>query len=244
LNLFLWASSTIKLRGDFIVDKLFFVTVTIILPIGFFGYALYRRSFGPFVLGVLAFVISQMVIRIPILNYVAINSSTYQFWSVTKPIVVLTLLAVSAGVVEELARWIFMRCFLKRKTYFNGIIFGFGHGGIEALLLVGIPVAMQINMAAPSHLFLSGVERLCAMAIHVCLSLIVLIGVQKRAFRYVCSAIMIHSIINFIGGTLAQTQSLVIVETVLVTLVCILIWGTIQIVRRNGNDEKMEIYRV
>ena len=226
------------------MDKLFFVTVAIILPIGFLGYALYRRSFGPFVLGVLAFVISQMVIRIPILNYIAIHSSTYQFWAVTKPMVVLILLAVSAGVVEELGRWIFMHWFLKRKTYFNGIIFGFGHGGIEALLLVGLPVVIHMNMASHTQLFLSGVERLCAMAIHVCLSLIVLIGVRKGAFCYVCYAIMIHSIINFIGGTLAQTQSLVIVETVLVTLACILIWGTIQFVRRNGNDEKMEIYRV
>ena len=137
-----------------------------------------------------------------------------------------------------------MRWFLKRKTYFNGIIFGFGHGGIEALLLVGLPVVIHMNMASHTQLFLSGVERLCAMAIHVCLSLIVLIGVRKGAFCYVCYAIMIHSIINFIGGTLAQTQSLVIVETVLVTLACILIWGTIQFVRRNGNDEKMEIYRV
>ena len=226
------------------MEKLFFVTVTLILPIGFLVYALYRRSFGPFVLGVLAFVISQMVIRIPVLNYVASNSSTYQLWSATKPIVVITLLALSAGVAEELARWIFMRWLLKRKTYVNGLIFGFGHGGIEALLLVGIPVVMQINMVGTSQLFLSGVERLCAMAIHVCLSLIVLTGIRKRAFRYVYYAIMIHTIINFTGGYLARTQSLVIVETVLVTLTCILIFGSIQIVRRNGNDEKMEINRM
>lgn len=226
------------------MEKLFFVTVTIILPIGFFIYALYRRSFGPFVLGVLAFVISQMVIRIPLLNFVANNSSTYQYWSATKPVVVLTLLALSAGIAEELARWVFMRVLLKRRSYVNGIIFGFGHGGIEALLLVGIPVVMQINMVAPSHLLLSGVERLCAMAIHVCLSLIVLTGIRIGAFRYCLYAILIHSIINFIGGYLAQTQSLVIVETVLVTLTCILILGTMQIIRRNGNNEKMECHRM
>ena len=226
------------------MEKLFFVTVTLIIPIGFLVYALYRRSVGPFVLGVLAFVISQMVIRIPILNYVASNSSTYQFWSATKPVVVLTLLALSAGVAEESARWVFMRWLLKRKTYFNGTIFGFGHGGIEALLLVGIPVVMQINMVGTSQLFLSGVERLCALAVHTCLSLIVLISIRKRQLRYVCYAIMIHTIINFTAGTLAQTQSLVIVETVLGTLSCILILGTIQLIRRNGNDEKMEIDRM
>jgi hypothetical protein len=55
---------------------------------------------------------------------------------------------------------------------------------------------------------------------------------------------MIHTIINFTAGTLAQTQSLVIVETVLGTLSCILILGTIQLIRRNGNDEKMEIDRM
>ena len=226
------------------MEKLFFVTVTLIIPIGFLIYALYRRKVGLYVLGVLAFVISQMVIRIPVINYVASNSSTYQFWSATKPIIVITLLALSAGVAEELTRWIFMRWLFKRKTYANGIIFGFGHGGIEALLIVGIPVVMQIHLVATSQLLLSGVERLCAMAIHVCLSLIVLTGIRKRAFRYLCYAIMIHTIINFTGGYLVQTQSPVIVETVLVTLTFILIFGTIQIVRRNGNDEKVEIDRM
>ncbi len=235
---------TIKLRGDFIVDKLFFVTVTLILPIGFFIYALYRRSFGPFILGVLAFVISQLVIRLPLLNFVASNSSTYQLWSVTKPIVVLTLLALTAGIAEELARWIFMRRLLKSRSYFNGMIFGFGHGGIEALLIVGIPVVMQINMVAPSHLVLSGVERLCAMAIHVCLSIIVLAGIRKRAFHYCLYAILIHAFINFTTGYLALTQSLIIVEIVLVTLTCMLIFGTVQMIRRNGNDEKMECNRI
>lgn len=233
-----------KLRGDFIVDKLFFVTVTLVLPIGFFLYALYRRNVRPFILGVLAFVVSQMVIRIPLLNYIADHSSIYQLWSVTKPVVVIILLAFSAGIAEELARWIFMRRLLKMKTYFNGIIFGFGHGGIEALLLVGIPVVMHINMVASSQLFLSGVERLCVMAIHVCLSLIVITGIRKRAFRYCGYAIIIHTIINFTSGYLALTQSLIVVETILVTLTCILVFGTMQIVRRNVNNEKMECHRM
>ena len=232
-----------ELRGDFMVGKLFFIGVVIVLPLCFFFYACYKRRFIAFLLGVLAFVISQMVIRIPILNFIAKESSTFQLWNATKPILIILLLAVSAGIFEETARFVAMRFFLKKQTLHNGIVFGLGHGGIEALLLVGIP-AITHPLLSSAPLFASGVERICAMTIHVCLSIIVLLGIKRNQFYYCGLTIVIHSLINFIIGYLARDQSLVFVEFTLVLLTAILGFITYQISRRKFNDEKMEIHSV
>lgn len=221
--------------------KLFFVGVTIVVPLALFVFAVVRRHFASFVLGVVAFVLSQIVVRIPLLQLLASESSTYQLLSATKPVMFLFLLALTAGLVEELARWILMRYLIKKLSVQSGVFFGMGHGGIEALLLIGIPVLSSSALMVQSHLLvLSGIERICAMAIHICLSLLVLIGVRKRAFLYCVMAIFIHTFINFTSGTLAKTQSPVIVEVVLVLLTVSLTGFIIQLIRRNWDDEKMD----
>lgn len=223
------------------MGMLFFIIVAIGCPIFFLLYALWKRKVVPLLLGIAAFVISQMVIRIPLLQWVAENSSTFQLWSATKPIFILVILAGTAGIAEELARWLFMRTFLKTKTVHTGIVFGLGHGGIEAILLIGIPVMMNPSIAAQdSLLFLSGLERVCAMVIHVCLSLFVLISIRKGAFRYCLYAIVLHSAINFISGALAMSQPTIVVEMILVVLTGLLIFVTLLNVRRNFNHEKVE----
>ena len=150
------------------------------------------------------------------------------------------MLAVSAGVFEETARFVAMRFFLKKKTLQNGIVFGLGHGGIEALLIVGIPtITNPLFSSAP--LFASGVERLCAMTMHVCLSIIVLIGVKRNQLYFCGLTIVIHSLINFIIGYLAKDLSLVFIELTLMLLTAILVFVTYQMSRRKFNDKKMEI---
>lgn len=226
------------------MDKFFFVTVTLLLPIGFLGYALARRRLKPLLFGVLAFVISQIVLRIPLLNYIGENSTTFQFFSATKPVLVLFLLALSAGVAEELARWVFMRLFLTEKTLRNGVIFGLGHGGIEAFVIVGMPVVQQLQFVASLGLVLGGLERICAMVIHVCLSVIVLIGVRKRAFRYCGYTILLHTGVNFTAGYVASLASPITVEIILVVLTALLAFITMFLLRRNYNDEKMDDARM
>lgn len=223
------------------MEGLFFIGVVIVLPLCFFFYACYKKRFIAFLLGVLAFVISQMIIRIPILNFIAKESSTFQLWNATKPILILFLLAVSAGIFEETARFVAMRFLLKKQSLHNGIVFGLGHGGIEALLLVGIP-AITHPLLTSAPLFASGMERLCAMTIHVCLSIIVLLGIKRKQLYFCGLAIVIHSLINFIIGYLTRNQSLVFIELTLVLLTAILCFITYQFSRRNLNNEKMEVH--
>ena len=226
------------LRGDVVVGKLFFIVVVVSLPIVFLLCAVLKKAAVAFLLGVLAFVSSQMLIRIPLLQLVAEQSNTYQFLAITKPILILLLLCLSAGVMEEFARWIMMRAFLKKQTIQQGVFFGLGHGGIEAILIVGIPVMLHLHLVSSSDFWFSGVERLFAITIHVCLSLIVLIGVSRKQFRYVMGTIAVHTGINFTCAYVATIQSPLVVELTLTILTCLLLVLTIQLGRRKFKNEK------
>lgn len=88
---------------------LFSAVISVGLPLTVLLYAFYRKRYMPFVLGVLAFVISQVFIRIPILQYLGEHSIAFSMFSAMHPVLFAIAVGLSAGIVEELARFIAMR---------------------------------------------------------------------------------------------------------------------------------------
>lgn len=102
-----------------------------------------------------------------------------------------------AGIFEETARYICFKFILKKERRIqDAISYGIGHGGIEAILLVGITylintiVSIMINLGTPledglelasvqlssvePYMFaIAGVERLSTIIIQIGLSIIV-----------------------------------------------------------------------
>ena len=196
---------------------IFVLFVTVGVPIFACVYAIYKRRFMPFILGVLAFVISQILIRIPLLEYLAAKSSTYLMWSVEYPVFFVIFLAFTAGIFEESARWIAMSVFMKQRDRLSGVVFGIGHGGIEAFSIVGLAVIATMNIS--NAYWISGIERLIAICIHIGLSLIVLAAVKDRRLSYLLVAICLHGVINSIAGILSTSgAAIAVIETVLLIL--------------------------
>jgi uncharacterized membrane protein YhfC len=89
--------------------------------------------------GALIFFLFQMISRVPLVTWLqnllapALNASaTLRFaWIVA--------LALSAGLVEEIGRYVAYRWLMRReeKTWRKAIMYGIGHGGLESMLLVG-----------------------------------------------------------------------------------------------------------
>lgn len=185
---------------------IFSICMSIGIPLLAFIYASMKKRYLPFIFGVLAFVISQVLLRIPLLQFLETHSSAYLMFRTTQPVLFAILLSLSAGVFEELARFIFMRFLMKQRDWKSGFLFGVGHGGIEAILLVGIGAVVMVFSPLISmynvDFFISGTERFFAMMLHVGLSIIVLKGVVKRKFVYVVVAIMIHGFVNSLVGIL------------------------------------------
>ncbi|NCB50949.1 MAG: YhfC family intramembrane metalloprotease [Clostridia bacterium] len=185
------------------------LVVCFALPVG--GYIWSRKSFGkitkPFIFGMLAFFVSQILLRIPALQYLMPQFSWYTAFAVGHPYLYGFFLAFTAGVFEEAARYLAVRFFLKKNRGFgDGIAFGFGHGGIEAILITGLSLinftiysfainngTFQSLLAAATEAqrdyisatlynlsfmdaLLGGVERVFAVAAHVGLTIIVFRG--------------------------------------------------------------------
>jgi len=124
---------------------LLFVTQALLVFVGAgaLAIALRRRLPAPWrawVWGALAFVASQ-VVRMPLLVGLTLLSQALRldfgqegnFWSNV------VLLSLTAGLFEETARYLVLR-FLARdmRGWQNAVMFGAGHGGIEAILIVGV----------------------------------------------------------------------------------------------------------
>ena len=93
-----------------------------------------------FVVGMLAFVISQMVLRLPLLSIMTQQRSISLF-TLKHPVLYILILAFTAGLFEETARLIGFQCIKKKHaSIYDAFAFGLGHGGIEAMLLIGIPL--------------------------------------------------------------------------------------------------------
>lgn len=107
------------------------------------GFALiqikYRKSVLPFFMGAAAFIVSQLLLRTPLLRLVLPQFKWYVALSVQNFYGYWIFLGITAGIFEETARCICFRFLLKKRRRFpDGIVFGLGHGGAEALLITGI----------------------------------------------------------------------------------------------------------
>jgi uncharacterized membrane protein YhfC len=173
----------------------------------------YNTSLKAALVGAAIFSIFQLATRLPLLQYLQ-KTYWYSYNLVVNPWLIYILLGLSAGIFEEVGRFVGIKYFLSGKQQWkNGIAYGIGHGGIEAIIFCGVPLILTlinslttgIFPSAPSYMFLiSGIERISAMIFHVGASLMVLYAVRERKYRYLLYAILAHGIldsaIGFING--------------------------------------------
>ena len=147
-----------------------------------------------FIAGMLAFFIAQIILRLPLLQLLG-RSLSFNMFAQLHPVVYVLFLAVSAGVFEEVARAIGMKLLRKRATtIWDALAFGFGHGGIEAAILVGFPLLhMDVSL---EHVWIACVERMIAISVHVALSLIVWWGIMHSKAVFLGIAVLLHAMLD------------------------------------------------
>lgn len=202
---------------------LFSLFICLVLPLGMaFFWQKKFGSFRPILLGALTFIIFQMLTRIPLIQTVLPDFAGFTLFMVTRPVLYLLFLSLTAGIFEELGRYIMMKCFMKNSPFSHSIGFGIGHGGIEAILLVGVFILLtllqqggSISGVPSSHFFLSGIERLLAMSAHTGLSVMVWESLRSGRRILVVAAVGLHGLMNFSAVYLMQQGvSLYLVEGV------------------------------
>lgn len=107
-----------------------------------------KGIFGALIAGAFAFVIPQILIRIPIMQYVLPNMDWYVNLPENNVFLYALFLGFTAGLFETTGRYLTLKLLIKEKTsYYAGLSHGIGHGGIEAILIVGINTIVYAGYA-------------------------------------------------------------------------------------------------
>lgn len=158
--------STVSIHIDWLVSLAITLAFAIVYPfvLALIARSRLRISWRYFWYGALVFAVFQIFTRYPVvtvLNNVfapQLNASApFRFtWYV--------ILALTAGLFEEVGRYVGYRVLMRReeKTWNKAVMYGIGHGGIESIVIVGllgllsllnivITSGLNLNVLAPSQ---------------------------------------------------------------------------------------------
>ncbi len=226
-----------------ILFMLITLVASILVPIVFLLILLRGRKgvFSAWIAGALGFFVPQMIIRIPILQFLG-TQPWFQAFARDQALVSAFGLALTAGLFETAGRFVDLRFGLgKRLSYMTGLAAGAGHGGVESIVLIGLTyvnnlvISLAINsgtlsamipdqatadsliktmLAVPQDAFLAaGLERLLTMALHAALSvLLCYFVVRQRPVSGFFVVLAIHAAVDFLAAML-QTAGVAIWPT-------------------------------
>lgn len=150
-----------------------------------------------FILGVLCFLITQVFTRVPLLSWLQAEPG-FILWAMSIPLLSGILIALSAGVFEEIGRFALKALLLKPACtrISEPVIFGLGHGLCEAVWAFSM-LGGTFGLLEPFQLVLPIAERLMAITMHVGFSVMVWNGFQlDQHVRYLLMAILAHGLVN------------------------------------------------
>ncbi len=183
-----------------IASGLFTVLCALVLPIGAAAFLIVRKRklWKPILVGAVTFFVFQILFRLPIIQLVLPKMGWYLVMSTAQPLLYSLFLGATAGLVEEFGRYLTMKLLLKKSLQpLDGIGFGIGHGGIEAVLLAGVNALVTLIVSSqsivPSLMFAGGVERLAAMTFHIGWSVMVMKSVREKKPVWLFVAFLTHT---------------------------------------------------
>ena len=206
-----------------ILPIVFTLLFSVALPVGLMLY--FRKKggkWGAFLIGALTFVVFTMILESILHNLL----SRTALWAVLRGSVWLYGLygGLAAGIFEETGRFLAFRLLLKdEREPIAALSCGVGHGGAEAILLVGLTMVNDLALIAmvsaggttdpalleaaeqlastPAGMFLwAAFERIGAVILHLSNSVLVFAAIRKPGKTWLFPiAILIHAAADFIA---------------------------------------------
>ncbi|MCL5076322.1 MAG: YhfC family intramembrane metalloprotease [Chloroflexi bacterium] len=192
--------------------------------------------------GALVFFLSQVITRIPgVLLAQSLLGPLIQS-SPLLPLIWLAILAATAGLFEEIGRYLgYIYLIKKEKSWRNALMYGIGHGGLESVLLGSVLASITlVNYIAISSLdatqlppaqmeqirqaqetfaklewwmpLLGAFERAGAMIIQISLAVMVLQVFLRQSRWWLGGAIAYHSLVDFVAPLTLQHAGPVMAE--------------------------------
>ena len=250
-----------------IIGMVFSLVVSVGLPI-VLGIIVYKKTHAKVsscFIGAGIFVVFALILE-QILHVIVLAIMGPDFQS--KTVLFGLYAALAAGLFEETGRLVAMKFFMKKNLdKGNALMYGVGHGGVEAILLVGltyvnnIVIAIMINTGtiqlsmsqlepamqkatyqqlqplwmSPSYVFyMAGVERVAAVILQICLSVLVYKCVKTGQKKFIAGAILLHFLVDFVTVVTAGFgMPMWVVEIEVVVIAAIIAWGVVKIYRKD-----------
>lgn len=180
----------------------------------------YRSKPEMFAAGFIVFLVFELFTRLPFLSAITEKEQYVTFLSA--PILYALLLGFSAGLFDEVGRFIYYRTFVRdHMTWENGVAMGIGFGSLEAMVVTGGVYARRFMFAVmfnlgrfgtaesnPDiaalveelqsiplniHLF-AGLERIFMLVIHTAFSLLTMIAAKRGKLSLLLLCTVIHGL--------------------------------------------------
>ena len=178
---------------------------------------------------------------------------------------------LAAGLFEEFGRFIAMKTVMKkhlRKE--NSLMYGVGHGGAEAIAMVGITMVSNLVVAAminsgqivdtlsvfkgaeletaikqiaplwttpAGDFYLSGVERILSIGLHICLSYLVYRAAKQKKGIFLLTAIALHALVDGLVVLINKLYSVYIAEAACFVMVAAILVATIIMYRKESDTD-------
>ncbi|MFQ6087746.1 MAG: YhfC family glutamic-type intramembrane protease [Candidatus Methanofastidiosia archaeon] len=219
-----------------ILSEMFFPVILILI-----ARKKFKTSLNVFMFGALMFILAE-ALRIPLLLLLTFLSKRVEFFEGFSRLQILllnsTILALTAGIFEEGARYFGYKKFIKERNFSNGVSFGIGHSGVESVI-VGILVSLSLinyiylstvpleSLPIPEEKFsdvekllnvkwyeplIGALERIFAISFHLGMSVLVLQCFLKNKKIYLFIAIFFHFLLDFPIGILPNYMSIYYLE--------------------------------
>lgn len=180
----------------------------------------HRTGLAPYWTGMLIFVVFVYLLETAVNACVLTLDNPVSRWMNAHPVVTAFYGALAAGVFEETGRLIAFRTLLRRRDDpETAVVYGLGHGGMEAILVLGLNYAVYLiaacsgftgdfaalteiqSVIAPGIVCVAMLERLSALMLHIALSGFVFIAARKTGKRWFYPmAILLHMIADLPAG--------------------------------------------
>lgn len=235
----------VKASSIIFISISLFLSIVLPLVLAIILHKKLRFAWKSVFVGALIFLVFQILTRIPLLGYLQQNL-WYQVFSTSYPLISGLLIALSAGLFEEIGRYVGFRFFLqKHLDWESGIAYGIGHGGLESLLIgtaflnylvysilinagkappqLSKSVISALVDTAPSLFVVGGIERVLAFIVQIGFSLVVLYGIKSKKGLFLLLAIALHTLLDF--GAVMFAGNTLVVETYLAVFAAVsLVW--------------------
>ncbi len=154
--------TTFQLNPAWVAAYIIAIAFVILYPL-VLAVVAHRRlkvSWKYFAYGVLIFFVFQLITRVPAVIVIQAAITPRLEASPALLYTWLAILVLTAGLFEEVGRYVAFRWLMRReeKTWNKAVMYGLGHGGLESILLVGgLALVNLISIIALSSIGLSSI---------------------------------------------------------------------------------------